>query len=448
MKLNRTLKLPESIGLSLSIVSPTLAAAFNITLVVRSAGHAAPLTFVLGAVAMALIALSFIAFSRRVTNAGSAYAYITHSWGPRAGFIAGWTLLLSYLGAATGTTPLVGQFVAAAARDIGVNFEPGALLIDSGALVLAWWFAYRDMRAAGRLMLALEAFSVIAIVVLCVEILSHARPTLANTLTVFRPDNAYQGWTGVGAGMVFSILSFSGFEGATTLSEEAVDAKHQVPLALFGTLMGSAVFFVFVTYCEVVGYGVDQMSALGSADAPLNDLALHYGSRHLAIGLDIAAAVSSFSAVLGGLAAAGRMLFALGRGGLSRSLATIDRRHHLPTRAISVAALISAGPMLLGTWLVGGGNYYSYATTVEVFAVILAYIAVGCADISEQRSQHRYVRLAIGLLGPALLIWVLVSTVYPAPPWPNNLWPYVTALWELCAFLIVARLARTSRLNL
>ena len=42
--------------MSLAVVSPTVTAAFNITLVVQAAGPAAPLTFAIGTVAMALVA--------------------------------------------------------------------------------------------------------------------------------------------------------------------------------------------------------------------------------------------------------------------------------------------------------------------------------------------------------------------------------------------------------
>src|ERR1700733_14236566 len=119
------LKLPEAVALSLSVISPTVTAAFNITLVVQAAGPAAPLTFAIGTLAMVLIAFSFIACTRRVAHAGSAYAYIAHTFGSRAGFVAGWTLLLTYLGFATGFAALVGNFTAAALK--GMSLDVGAV---------------------------------------------------------------------------------------------------------------------------------------------------------------------------------------------------------------------------------------------------------------------------------------------------------------------------------
>src|ERR1700685_1913785 len=120
------LKLPEAVSMSLAIVSPTVTAAFNITLVVQATGPAAPLAFAIGTVAMALIALSFMAFTHRVAHAGSAYAYIAHTFGRRMGFVAGWTMLLTYFGFGTGFAALVGSFSSAAIKQaFGID---GALL--------------------------------------------------------------------------------------------------------------------------------------------------------------------------------------------------------------------------------------------------------------------------------------------------------------------------------
>src|ERR1700690_3559274 len=163
----KRLTLLEALGLSLAGVAPTVPAAFNITLVVGAAGPAAPLAFVIAAVATVLIALSFMSFTHRVAHAGSAYAYISHTFGSRAGFIAGWTLLLTYLGFSTGFAALVGSFTCAALKGFEIEAGKWWIAIGAGGMVLAWWLAYRDMRLAGRLMLLLEGIAIIAIVGLC-----------------------------------------------------------------------------------------------------------------------------------------------------------------------------------------------------------------------------------------------------------------------------------------
>jgi amino acid transporter len=433
-KLATRLSLPESVGLSLAVISPTVTAAFNITLLVQAAGPAAPLTFAIGMVAMALVALSFMAFTRRVAHAGSAYAYVTHTFGSRMGFITGWTLLLTYVGFATGFAALVGNFANAALKGLGIDIGWLWLAIGGVALVTAWWLAYRDMRLSGRLMLGLEVIAVIGILLLCVLILHQVHPTLEQTLTTFRPSSDFGGWSGLGFGMVFSILCFAGFEGAATLGEETINPRRNIPIALLGTVIFSGFFFAFVAYCEVLGYGFADIKELASSQAPLDDLSMRYASPRLAIGLDVAAAVSCFSGLLGGIAAAGRLLFALGRAGLSTRLADVHPTHGTPSSAISWAFILIILPFGLWAPFARGGDYYSYTSTIAVLALILVYIGVCCAELMEARRERRALWSILCVFSPLLLLWVLYRNIYPIPAWPNNLWPYLALAWVLISW--------------
>jgi len=431
------LRLPEAVGLSLAVISPTVTAAFNITLVVQAVGEAAPLVFAIGMVAMALVALSFMAFTHRVAHAGSAYAYISHTFGRRAGFIAGWTLLLTYLGFSTGFAALVGSFSSAALKGFGIEAGNWWIAIGVAGMVLAWWLAYRDMRLAGRLMLLLEAVAIIAIVGLCFSILHQVHPNLGRIGASFRPTAQYNGWVGVGFGMVFSILSFSGFEGAATLGEETINPRRNIPISLLGTVLGSGVFFVFVAYCEVAGYGPQGLKELAASQAPLDDLAVRFGSPRLAILLDLAAAVSCFSGIIGGLAAAGRILFALCRAGLSPKLAAVHPVHRTPSAALLITALLIFVPFVAWGPIVGSGNYYSYTSTIGVLALILIYIGVGAAETVEAWRAHRAAWAAVCTLGPLILLWVLYRNIYPVPEFPNNLWPYVAFVWACASWALI-----------
>lgn len=434
--LKARLSLPEAVGLSLAVIAPTVTAAFNISLVARAAGPAAPLCFLIGMVAMTLLALSFVAFTRRVAHAGAAYAYVTHTFGTRAGFIAGWTLVLAYVGFATGFAGLIGSFTATLLGRFGIDIGRGWILAGVAAMVLAWWLAYRDMKLAGRLMLVLEVAAVVGILWLCVRIVGAVHPSLEQSLATLRPAPGFGGWTGVGAGLVYTVLSYSGFEGAATLGEETVNPRRNIPLAMFGTVLGAGVFFMFVAYCEVIGYG-DHIRDLGTADAPISSLAARFGSPGLAIALDIATITSAFSGILGGLSAAGRVLFALGRAGLSPGLAQISVTHGTPARAVAMIALLIIVPFVCYGPFSGGGNYYSYLSEVGALALSLIYIAVGTAELVEALREGRQVAAFVCAFGPLVLAWALYRTVYPPPAFPDNLWPYVTLAWAAAAIPLI-----------
>jgi amino acid transporter len=124
----------------------------------------------------------------------------------------------------------------------------------------------------------------------------------------------------------------------------------------------------------------------------------------------------------------------LGRGGLAPSLGAVHRVHGTPAPAVALAAILSLVPFLLWAPFVGAGNYYSYASTIGILALIAVYISVGAAETVEAWREHRLAWSATCALGPVLLLWVLYRNVYPVPEFPNNLWPYVALAWVAAAW--------------
>jgi amino acid transporter len=163
--------------MSLSIVGPSMAMAFNVSLAVRFAGRAAPLAFGIATIALGMVALAFVRFSRPVAHAGSAYAYVGQSFGWRWGFVAGWTLLLTCMTYAAAATTLIGNFFQAAVQNYG--FLASGLWFSSGfaGLLLRGLCAYRNVKLAGRLMVVLEALSVAAIIFLSLAIVTKLHRT-------------------------------------------------------------------------------------------------------------------------------------------------------------------------------------------------------------------------------------------------------------------------------
>jgi amino acid transporter len=256
--------------------------------------------------------------------------------------MAGWVMLLAYLAFTGATSALVGNFVDAAVRDMGLHLPRQGQFAGVLTLLIAIYCVIHDMRFAARLMLLLEGLSMLAITVLSIVILTKAGAGLS--AAPFRPAADFGGWSGIGYGLVFCVLSFAGFEGAATLGEEALEPRRNIPIAMVATVVLAGAFFVFASYAQVMGYGIGQMKALANADAPLNTLSIKFISTDFAVAVDLAAAVSAFSAALGALSASGRLLFALGREGLGERIGTVDPL----TGAPKFAVLLSGGLTLAG----------------------------------------------------------------------------------------------------
>lgn len=427
-KLKRDLGPLEAVGLSLSVIAPTMGMALNVTLAVDAAGIGAPLGFAVGTLVVALVSLSFIFFASRVTSAGSACAYIGRTFGPRAGFVAGWCMLLLYIAGGSGSAALAGDFLRAALDDHGVHIGGFWLIISLAALAVAGLFAYRDMSFATRLMLGLELASIAVIIYLGVRVLIAVGATGGLSAAPFLPDPAL-GWRGVGYAVVFAVLSFAGFEAASTLAEETGQPGRAIPLALVGSVVLAGVFFIFASYVQVIGFGLGNMKALTQSDAPLNDLALKFGTLRMATALDIAATVSAVSCVLGTLSAGARMLFVLGRSGLSPVLATVHPRYGTPVVAVGVVGLLMLAGLIGWAPLIGPTAYYDDVGTIGVLALVVAYIGVTAAAAVQARRSGSRLWQAAGALGALAMLWPLYNSIYPAPDYPGNLWPYVVLAW-------------------
>jgi amino acid transporter len=74
-------------------MAPTLAMSVTGVQAAGLLGRAAPLAYVLAGAAMILIAYGFVRLSAAYSHAGSVYAFIGKTLGPRAGFFASWMLI-------------------------------------------------------------------------------------------------------------------------------------------------------------------------------------------------------------------------------------------------------------------------------------------------------------------------------------------------------------------
>jgi amino acid transporter len=87
-RLRRELRLFEALAISVGIMAPTAAMALNGVAPAGLVGRAVPLAFLFAAIAIALVSYSFIRLTSYFNHAGSAYALVGLTVGPRAGFLA------------------------------------------------------------------------------------------------------------------------------------------------------------------------------------------------------------------------------------------------------------------------------------------------------------------------------------------------------------------------
>src|ERR1700678_3541565 len=118
--LKRSLSVWSAFGLSIALMAPSMAANINPQAGATTAGRAVPLTFLIAAVGVLLVAYSFVRLCQYFRHSGSVYAFVGATLGPRAGVVAGWGLVGTYTFYAVTTAAAAGIFGTGLLNSLGI----------------------------------------------------------------------------------------------------------------------------------------------------------------------------------------------------------------------------------------------------------------------------------------------------------------------------------------
>jgi amino acid transporter len=175
-----------------------------------------PLAYLVGLIGMLFTAMSYAAMSRAFPVAGSVYSYAQRGLSEIAGFFSGWLILLDYI-----LVPaLLYLFSAIALQPIFPAIPEWAWLLgfvcfNATVNLIGIEFTAR----ANRVMLAIELLILALFVVLGLAALYSGHGAGRLTLKPVYDPGVFSIATVAGATSI-AVLSFLGFDGISTLSEE------------------------------------------------------------------------------------------------------------------------------------------------------------------------------------------------------------------------------------
>src|SRR5262249_18327194 len=149
--------------------------------------------------------------------------------------------------------------------------------------------------------------------------------------------------------------------------------------------------------------------------------------------LDLVALLSAVGAGLGCASVAARMLFALGRDGiLSRGLGGVSRGSGAPSAALAGGLLFSLG-FGVGFAVPGTSptNTFFYLATIGILNLLVMYVVTNLGALrflflsGRQRAAAWEIVLPLG--GIAFAVYTVYKNVWPVPPHPFDLFPYIVA---------------------
>jgi putrescine importer len=410
LRLRKVLTLWDLVFYGLVLIQPTAPIPLFGVAQKLSNGHTVT-TILVAMFAMVITAFSYGRMAAVYPSAGSAYTYVGKAINPHLGFLVGWAMLLDYI-----LQPLINAIWIAVA--IHSRYIPKMPYAVAALLVVGFMTALnlrgiRSSARANKVLLVCMCAVIAAFLYLAVHYLYHYQhwAGLFSIQPFYDPEtfNSHRIWMATS----FAALTYIGFDGITTLSEDVQNPKRNVLLAtvlvcfLTGLFSGVEVYLgqrvwpnwrtfanletAFMDVCQRVG-GIPLFQAMGA--------------------ILVLAALGS--GLTGGLGAA-RLLFGMGRDGVlpRRFFGHLHRETNTPTYNI----LLIGGIAYIGAvGLNYIGNAYEHAGELLNFGAFLAFMGVNLSTFWQfsiiLRKQRRR-----RLWGDAIL--PLIGFVFCAMIWMN-----------------------------
>jgi amino acid transporter len=319
--------------------------------------------------------------------------------------------------------------------------------------LLMVFLAFEGIRSSLRVALALFTAEVVVIIVLALIIVGRGGGPDGLTAAPLTPSASPNGFQGLVTGAIFAALSYVGFEGAATLSEEVREPRRTVPRAIFLSVLGVGVLYVFCVWAEVVGLGIATANATDGTATPWNDLAATF-APWMKWFVVIASVSSMFAVMVNSNNSIIRVLFVMSREGLLPSFLTrIHPRHASPTGAVAVVGIFSVVlTLVLGLFIGGlgdpaaGANVYGYLGFLLTLGVLPVYALTNVAAIRYLWRKTEVFNIwkhgVLPALGALLIIGLLIGQIAEQTTAPYTWFPWVIVAWVVIVSVAAIWLGR------
>ncbi len=386
-RLRRTLTLWDLILYGVIVIQPVAPMSVFGVLSERGRGHVVT-AILIAMVAMLFTGISYGRMARAYPSAGSAFTYVAQEIHPAAGYVTGWSMVMDYM-----LNPLICTiWCAGQAHD----FAPG-VPVWTWKIFFAAVFTLlniRGVKTSARINAGMAAGMGAVIVVIFVAatryIFGHAH-TDANFFTRPFYDPQTFSYGGLFGCTSIAVLTYIGFDGISTLSEEAENPRRNIMMATVLTCVVIGLLSAAEVYAA-------QLIWPASQPFPNVDTAyVHVAGRAWAplfavVGWTLL--LANFGSGMGAQLGAARLLYGMGRSNaLPKSFfGAVDAKHHVPRNNV----------FFVGAIVLIGSFFLSFGLGVEMlnFGALIAFMGVNAAAFLRY-----YVR------APRKKLWNLIPPV-------------------------------------
>ncbi len=402
VRLRRALGLPALVLYGIILIQPTAPMPLFGAAAEKAQGHVVT-TILIGMVAMLFTAISYGRMANAYPSAGSAYAYVSREIHPALGYFVGWGMIFDYV-----MNPIICVIWCSKAA---MNFIPEVPFAAYAVFfaVLFTGMNLRGIEASSRTNAVIAAGLGVVIVLFLGAAVRYLW---------LQPPDGLAGWTRpfydpktfsfsvVSGGAALAVLTYIGFDGISTLSEEVHNPRRNVLLAtvlvclITGVLASIQVYAAQLVWPEIKFPDTDTAFCYVAGKA---------GGQWLFQTVNLALLVATIGSGAGAHLGAGRLLYGMGRDNAIPSgfFAAVNPRTQVPSNNI----------LLVGAATLVGAFLLSYPLGAELlnFGALIAFMGVNASSFVRYflRGQHK----TVGSFLPPLLGFAVCLYLWSSLGW-------------------------------
>ena len=390
--LKRALRFRDLILYGIILIQPTAPMPVFGVLYEQSRGH------VVAVILLAMIAMLFTSFSygrmaRVYPHGGSAFLYVGKEIHPSLGYITGWCLVLDYV-----INPLICIIWCSRAA---MNFAP-----EVPYFVWAIFFAAlftilncNGVETSARINAGMAAALGVVIVLVLIAsvrwIIHLTHPTAGLFLDPLYNRSSFN-TSAVLHGTSIAVLTYIGFDGISTLTDEAKDPSRSVPRAIVLTCLITGIL------ASIEVYFAQLVWPRGAAFPDVTTAYVHVagamGGPILLVIVNSALMLANMGSGMASQLGAARLLYAMGQDGAlpRRFFGSVSLKNRIPRNNV----------LLIGSVCLGGALILNYDLGAELlnYGALLAFIGVNLASLLRGWRYGRWSQFVPMLLSLAGMI--------------------------------------------
>src|SRR5215472_13689222 len=401
-RLRRALTLWDLILYGVIVIQPVAPMSVFGVLSERGRGHVVT-TILIAMVAMLFTAVSYGRMARAYPSAGSAFTYVGQEINPALGYVTGWSMVMDYM-----LNPIICIVWCSQQAHVFAPNVPYWIWAIFFALVFTG-LNVQGVKTSARVNSGLAAAMGIVIAIFFVTaaryIFGQPHQGAAFFTRPFYDPELFNAKAVLG-GTSIAVLTYIGFDGISTLSEEAENPRRNILLATVLTCLVIGILSALEVYAA-------QLIWPASEPFPNIDTAFTYVAgrawQPLFAIIGFTLLVANFGSGMGAQLGAARLLYGMGRSNALPKgfFGALDARRHVPRNNVIFVGVIA----LIGAFIVS----YGLGAEMLNFGALIAFMGVNAAAFmryyvrGNEKKMGNLVPPVAGFL-ICLLLWLNLST--------------------------------------